>query len=628
MMKQMLKRTGALLLSLCLTLSVWGVLTPLPAAAETSGEYEYRINDDNTATITKYLGSGGDVTIPDALDGHTVTEIGIGYHSFYGAFDGCTRLTSVIIPDSVITIGDHAFYCCTGLTSVTIGNNVTTIDDYSFCGCTGLTSVIIPNSVTKLGQYAFDGCIGLTSFTVSANNPNYSSKDGVLFNKNQTKLIEYPQGKSGSYTIPGSVTTIGGSAFSGCSELTSIIIPDSVTTISNDSFAWCRELTSVDIPDSVTEIGNSAFYCCTGLTSIHIPDSVTTIGPSAFLGCTGLTSVDIGDSMTTIGWGAFLGCTGLTSIIVGANNPNYSSKDGVLFNKDQTELIQYALGKSGSYTIPDSVTEIGQYAFYGCTGLTSVDIPNSVTTIGEEAFSDCTGLTSVDIPDSVTAIGWGAFSDCTGLTSITIPDSVTEIDDYAFSGCYNLTIYGKVGSYAETYAKENRIPFGTKATNQETGIVVEGTAETLPDDAVLNAKQTASGEDAATYEITLTQNGQPVQPTGEVTVKIPLPESMKDKRITVYRIEANGSRTNMNATVQNGYVVFVTDHFSQYVLEASDALLGDIDGDGKVSVTDALAILRMAVGLSAPVDNADMDVSGSVTVTDALTALRIAVGLA
>ena len=193
----------------------------------------------------------------------------------------------------------------------------------------------------------------------------------------------------------------------------------SVTSIGDYAFTVCTGLTSVTIPNSVTSIGYAAFYGCSGLTSLTIPNSVTSIGVFAFYYCTGLTSVTIPNSVTTIGYDAFAECSGLTSINVASDNSNYCSVDGVLFNKDKTTLIQYPGGKQGAYTIPNSVTTIGYYAFYYCTGLTSVTIGNSVTSIGEWAFYSCIGLTSVTIPGSVTSIGGAAFYRCTGLTSIT-----------------------------------------------------------------------------------------------------------------------------------------------------------------------------------------------------------------
>jgi len=290
-------------------------------------------------TITWYKGAGGAVTIPSSIGGLPVTSIE------RAAFNQKTTLTSVTIPNSVTSIGDYAFQSCTGLTSVTIPNSVTSIGYGAFSYCTGLTSVTIPNSVTSIGYGAFSYCTGLTSVTVDAANPSYSSIAGVLFDKNQTALITYPAGKTGSYTIPNSVTSIGYEAFSGCTGLTSITIPNSVTSISYGAFSGCTGLTSITIPNSVTSIGEGAFSGFTGLTSITIPNSVTSIGYEAFSGCTGLTGVTIPNSVTSIGNAAFYGCTGLTSI-----------------------------------TIPNSVTSIGYEAFYGCTGLTSVGLPEQFIT--------------------------------------------------------------------------------------------------------------------------------------------------------------------------------------------------------------------------------------------------------
>ena len=282
-------------------------------------------------------------------------------------------------------------------------------------GAITIPSKIDGKPVTRIGDGAFEDCTGLTSVTLG-----------------------------------NSVTSIGDVAFYDCSGLTSITIPDSVTSIGDSAFLECTGLTSITIPNSVTSIGAGTFNGCSSLTSITIPDSVTSIGNGAFEDCTGLTSITIPNSVESIGHDAFLGCTGLTSINVARGNNYYSGNNGVLFNKKKTELIRYPEGKSQtSYTIPNSVTSIGEMAFLCCTGLTSITILDSVTSIGACAFADCTGLTSITIPDSVTSIGYGTFDGCTGLTSITIPNSVTSIEDAAFDGCASLKDVYYTGSKDE-----------------------------------------------------------------------------------------------------------------------------------------------------------------------------------
>jgi uncharacterized repeat protein (TIGR02543 family) len=367
------------------------------------GLWNYYLDVNNNAVIytpnlnKAYFGSESNLTVPSMIDGHTVVEI--GDH----AFSRCGSLTSVVIPDTVISIGGFAFD-----------------------NCNNLTSISIPDSVTNLEDFALSGVSSLTNITVDVNNPAFCSLDGVLFNKSMTEIIRYPRGKTATtYSIPNSVTSIGDAAFSFCNNLTSIIIPDSVTSIGEGAFEYCKNLTSITISDGVTSIGNYAFNGCDSLTSITIPDSVTSIGYSAFNGCDSLTCITIPDSVTSIGNSAFNGCTSLTSII-----------------------------------IPGGVTSIGDSAFFSCDSLTSIIIPDGVTSIGNYAFYGCGSLTSIIIPGGVTSIGHFAFFSCGLLSSIYIPDSVTSIGNYAFENVASeFSIYGAAGSYAETYANSNNIPF-------------------------------------------------------------------------------------------------------------------------------------------------------------------------
>ena len=306
------------------------------------------------------------VTIPDS-----VTTIGLG------AFYFCDSLTSVTIPDSVTTIEDNVFTCCSSLTSVTIPDGVTTIGYAAFDDCSSLTSVTIPDSVTTIGYAAFDDCSSLTSVTIG----DSVTTIGVWAFQACISLT--------SVTIPDSVTTIGDAAFSSCYSLTSVTIGDSVTTIGEEAFYYCSNLTSVTIPDSVTEIGERAFGDCRSLTSVTIGDSVTEIGDYAFSWCEGLASVTIGDSVTMIGDTAFGKCSNLQEF-----KGKFASEDGRCLIIDGV-LNSFAPSGLTEYTIPDSVTTIGEWAFYGCSSLTIVTIPDIVTTIGYATFAYCENLNTV-----------------------------------------------------------------------------------------------------------------------------------------------------------------------------------------------------------------------------------------
>ena len=327
--------------------------------------------------ITWTLGGAGTLTISGTGAMYNYDRYLNSYTPWY---DQRSTVKKVVIKSGVTSIGDFAFENCGSLTSISLPNSVTSIGVGAFSHCESLTRISIPNKVTSIGAGAFDSCYSLTGIT-----------------------------------IPASVTSIGNWTFSGCEGLTSISIPNSVTSIGNFAFSGCEGLTSISIPNSVTSIGKNAFSACDGLTSISIPNSVTSIGDQAFSWSKKLTSIDVANG-----------------------NPNYSSYNGALFNKEKSVLICCPGGKT-EYSIPNSVTSIGDYAFYDCDGLTSISIPNKVTSIGDFAFYCCDGLTSISIPNKVTSIGDSAFDSCTSLTSISIPDGVTSIGVSAFSHCKSLT---------------------------------------------------------------------------------------------------------------------------------------------------------------------------------------------
>jgi hypothetical protein len=378
-------------------------------AAGQSEDYTYETNNA-AITITAYTGPGGEVSIPSTINGLPVTSIGefaFAYRTSLtnitmgdsvatietGAFEGCSSLTSVILPNSLTNIGSVGFYGCSGLTNIVIPDDVTTVGGWAFLLCSSLTNISIGHSVSSIGDQAFGQCSSLMAITVDKANTSYSSLDGVLFNGSRTGLIQCPGAKAADYTLPGTVITI----------------------------------------------ANWAFQCCSALTSISIPDSVSSIGDEAFSFCTSLTNVTIGTNVTNIGTAVFGYSTSLTAITVDTPNSAFSSLAGVLFNKSQTTLIQYPGGKIGSYTIPNTVTNIGTYACASCTSLTSVSIASSVASIEDSAFASCTALTNATMGNNLTTIGHSAFSYCTALTSIATGNSVTVIGAGAFESCYSLT---------------------------------------------------------------------------------------------------------------------------------------------------------------------------------------------
>lgn len=405
---------------------------------------EYLDNGNGTCTIIGYKGQlSGHLTIPDKLNGLTVTAIG------KGVFYYCSDLTGITIPNSVMTIGERSFEDCKSLSSITIPNKVTTIEDYTFYNCESLASIKIPNSITTIGLGAFWSCRNLTKITilsletigwsaflncenltsieVSEQNKFYSSLDGVLFNKNKTKLIKAPERlKIENYVIPESVTTIGERAFEDCKSLTNITIPENVTTIEKDAFSGCRSLVQAEF---------------------------------------------LGDAPANFGWGVFHNCAKDFKIIYDSsksgwstpewNTPEWASYGYLTYPKSSLGLkdnFEYLDNGNGTCTIIGykdtqikdliipkklnglTVTSIGINSFYRYNNLTSITIPDSVITIEKYAFGGCKGLTSIVIPENVTSIDYRAF-DCENLTQAEFLGDAPANFYYAFSsGARNFKI--------------------------------------------------------------------------------------------------------------------------------------------------------------------------------------------
>ena len=372
------------------------------------------------------------IEIPSTYNGKVVTQI------VQNGFKGVTSLKEIVIPNSITTIGEYAFYDCnnliynvkdglkyigngenkylylaavvdTNITSATIDSNCRFIGEDVFDFCESLESVVMGNSVTTIGENAFYYCKSLESVVMG-----------------------------------NSVTTIRREAFYGCESLKEIEIPNSVTTIGDYAFEYCNNLKKVTIGDSVTTIGDSAFHNCISLESVVIPNGTTTIGSGAFEYCTSLESVVIPNSVTTIGNSAFNSCDNLT----------YNVQEGLKYLGNNENKYLYLAGvvdksKLTSATVLTACRFIGSLAFNDCYYLQSIVIGNNVKSIGSYAFSDCESLTSIKIPEGVTSIGNSAFIRCKGLISIEIPSTLTSIGNSAFVLCNGLTTITYKGTKSE-----------------------------------------------------------------------------------------------------------------------------------------------------------------------------------
>ena len=409
------------------TFTAMVVICAVCAGAETFGDYEYSVLDDGTVKITGYNGSAETVVIPDTIDGKSVTSIG------NGAFEDCTSLTSVTIPDGVKCIGHSAFYECTSLKSITIPDGVTSIGGTAFSDCTSLTSITIPDSVTILNSFTFSGCKSLSDVNIpdGVTYVGDGAFSGTAICNNQTEEVKYID----KWLVDSD------------NSVTDVAVKDGTVGISCGAFSYCGQLKNISIPNSVKYVGGKAFYNCISLTNVVLPYGITNIDVSTFSGCESLASVTIPDSVTSIGEQAFLNTALLknqttTEKYVGkwvidwdSDVKNVTIKNGTVGIADHAFERRTSLE---SITIPDSVEFIGVYAFLDCWELKQVNMPESMTAIGDCAFYGCDSIESVIVPKGVTQIGDWIFYGCASLTSVSIPDSVIDIQLNAFEKCVAL----------------------------------------------------------------------------------------------------------------------------------------------------------------------------------------------
>ena len=447
-----------------------------------------------------------DVTIPNS-----VTEMG------EAVFSNCNNLINTNLPDGITSIPNSTFSNCKKLKSIKIPDAVTKIGRNAFWGCESLENVTIPANVSLIGENqssynAFAKCSNLKNIMVDSNNLNYMSEDGVLFDKNKTRLVSYPAGKEqSSYIVPENIETITEVAFCGavnlkkielpesirvirreafsrcvnletvnipenvtyietgvfedCASLKNIMIPHDIETISSYAFSGCSSLENLEIPEGVKIIGYYAFSECTSLITINIPNTVETIEASAFEKCVSLNTVTIPSSVNEIEYNAFKGCEGLTEVImldgvkeIGSSVfENCRNLKKVMLAKTLVEIPKYAFyGCEGleSIVIPDNISKIRENAFSGCKSLKDIIISKNVTTIEYDTFSGCTELEKIEIPDGIETIRARAFENCVNLKRIIIPDTVADIDSDVFDE--RTVIYTKPNTFVHKYAEESQ----------------------------------------------------------------------------------------------------------------------------------------------------------------------------
>ena len=534
------------------------------------------------------------------------------------AFSDCELLEEISIPGTVTTVGNSAFYRCKSLKNIEIPEGVTKIDGSAFVFCSSLEQIKLPQSLTSIGSGVFGDCTSLISIelpdnaiissntfkecknlsdiVISDTNNNYIVKNGILYNKNMTRILCYPAGiKDTEFFVPDTVKTIGDFAFYGTKALESINIPDSVTNIGTDAFGECSGLKEVVIPDSVTSMGEAVFYKCTSLEKVKLSVNITSPNPAVFQYCSNLKEVVLSENMQFLGDFMFSYCTQLTNIV-----------------------------------LPDTLTSVLRSAFQNCDNLKNITVPKNVTTIRDYAFGYYYDEQSAIYKkyDDFTISGYAGskaqeYAEANGIRFIELNEKETtdgikieySKDDSSIGGDNEEKISLESRQLTESDEEYSKIDFTGKIED----------SDVKPEDVK-----------SVTYEISLkNESGQTVQPSEKVTVKIPVPDGYMGENCKVYYVNEKGKFTNMNAVCQNGFLIFETGHFSTYLVTetniktVSEITYGDANGDGKIDSRDAVVIKKYVAGFTGfaiDLEASDVNADGKVDTRDAVKILKKIVG--
>ena len=535
---------------------------------------------------------------------------GIEQYAFYD----CELLEEISIPGTVTTVGNSAFYRCKNLKNIEIPEGVTKIDGSAFIFCSSLEQIKLPQSLVSIGSGAFDNCTSLISvelpdnaiissdtfkecknlsdIVISDTNNNYIVKNGILYNKNMTRILCYPAGiKDTEFSVPDTVTTIDDLAFYGAKALESVDIPDSVIAINTNAFGECSGLKEVVIPDSVTSMGEAVFYKCTSLEKVKLSVNITSPNPAVFQYCSSLKEVVLPESMKFISFFMFSYCKEITNIV-----------------------------------LPDKLNSVLRSAFQNCDNLKNITVPKNVTTIQDYAFGYYYDEQSATYKkyDDFTISGYAGskaqeYAEANGIRFIELNEKETtdgikieySKDDSSIGGDNEEKISLESRQLTESDEEYSKIDFTGKIED----------SDVKPEDVK-----------SVTYEISLkNESGQTVQPSEKVTVKIPVPDGYMGENCKVYYVNEKGKFTNMNAVCQNGFLIFETGHFSTYLVTetniktVSEITYGDANGDGKIDSRDAVVIKKYVAGFTGftiDLDAADVNADGKVDTRDAVKILK------